>query len=384
MATEVCSPLLSTRNKNNLDHSLVRSSAQQLWSRYAGQAICNLLRNAGYAPDFQHRSLEFFTQVVAPYLGTFHRIENGTPNPWHSFMTDHGSPLELSWDWGTTDSRPLIRYSMEPVGLHAGKSLDPHNSSAGPAFQAHLSQFLPNMGLEWFHHFKNFFEYDRDRVEFQDDAQDHQTSLFYAFDLVEGEPTAKVYFFPKYRAISCRKSNLEVITEAIAGAPYCTEETLRAATVFYEFAEITTNKDIEYEMLATDLLAPPASRLKIYFRCRNTSFDSVMLIMTLGGRIQNPELARGFEQLRALWNGLFGFCQSTSQPLKNNDHRTAGILYNVEFRLGDLYPVAKVYLPVRHYARSDASVVDAMDRHFRLHERGTYMSAYRNVMTELL
>ncbi|KAK7995271.1 aromatic prenyltransferase [Apiospora arundinis] len=386
MATEVCSSQLSTWNKASLDESRAQSSNQQLWSRHAGYAICHLLHNAGYSEEFQHRALDFFTQVVAPYLGTFQGVADADSNSWHSFITDHGSPIELSWDWGTGDSRPLIRYSIEPIGVHAGTSIDPHNLVAGSAFLNHLSQLLPGMKLEWFHHFKSFFDYgiERRRQDAQDEVKDHDTSICYAFDLGESEDTPKVYFFPRYRAIACRKSNLEVIAEAIAGAPYCTEEKLRAATVFYEFSKDTTNKDMEYEMLAIDLIDPSSSRLKVYFRSRETSFDSVRRIMTLGGRIQNPRLAQGLDHLHDLWNGLFGVCGSTSQSLTRNDHRTAGILYNVEFKLGDSYPVAKIYLPVRHYATSDLSVMDAMDRYFRSHERGNYINSYRKAMTELL
>jgi hypothetical protein len=39
----------------------------------------------------------------------------------------------------------------------------------------------------------------------------------------------------------------------------------------------------------------------------------------------------------------------------------AGILYNMEFRLGSEIPKVKVYIPVGHYARSDWHVLMALN-----------------------
>ncbi|KAI2631206.1 tryptophan dimethylallyltransferase-domain-containing protein [Xylaria nigripes] len=368
-------------NEVNPKLSRDRNAHQRLWCNHVGGAIGFLLNNAGYSSDFQSQSLEFFSQAVAPYLGAFHDKTDSDDPSWHSFMTDDGSPVELSWDWGTTDSRPTIRYSIEPIGLHAGMPIDPSNAIAGPAMQRDLIRFLPQTNLEWFQYFKEFFDYRGEKKDLTiEDSKDHNSSVFYAFDLAEDATTAKVYFFPKYRAASLRLSRLEVLTQAINGAPYCTEENLQAYKLFSQFTADPATKDIEYEMLALDMIDPRKSRLKIYFRNRETSFDSVINVMTLGGRISTPELSQGLENLKHLRNGLF---QLESNSLKNNNHRTAGILYNVEFRLGDKFPVAKVYLPVRHYSRNDNAVIGALGEYLWSQKRGKYMVPYCGVMTDL-
>ncbi|KAI1288714.1 tryptophan dimethylallyltransferase-domain-containing protein [Xylaria venustula] len=363
----------------NSDFAVTKTVHHYLWYQHVGKALGVLLFNAGYSYDAQYRSLAFFMKLIAPNLGIFH-IDACTSS-WHSFMTDDGSPLELSWDWGTSDSQPTIRYSIEPIGQKAGTTLDPLNLIVGPVFEDQLVQLLQNLSLEWFHHFQEFFKGLDDDGQELVDLQDHNTSVFYAFDLTDTDTVAKVYFFPKSRAIAHKESNLEVLVQAIRSAPYSTDSNLNALTTFVEFSSDIASAGLEYEMLAIDLIDPLESRIKIYFRCRETTFDSVAKIMTLGGRICNPNLHRGLGDLRELWGALFGVCGD--HPLKEVHHRTGGMLYNVEFRLGDLCPVAKIYLPVRHYSSSDGAVIRGIDKFFQSRRRGAYMKAYKDVMTTL-
>ncbi len=68
--------------------------------------------------------------------------------------------------------------------------------------------------------------------------------------------------------------------------------------------------------------------------------------------------------LKRLWGAVLernGFPEDA--PLPETDHRTAGILYNVEFRLGSAVPKVKIYIPVRHYAKSDEKVMHGLDEY---------------------
>ncbi|KAI8947968.1 tryptophan dimethylallyltransferase-domain-containing protein [Xylaria longipes] len=355
------------------------------WNKHSGKALAILLHAAEYPEHLQYRDLKFFATSVAPYLGVSRETIAGNALQWPSFMTDDGTPLELSWDWGTKDGPPTIRYSIEPIGLFAGSSLDPGNLIAGPAFQEQLVRSLVDMRLEWFQHFEKFFDVRSDEASFMQNAGDHNTSIFYAFDLSPTEVTAKVYFFPKMRAQAKGQSNLEVLSQAIQAAPYSTEENLKAWDMFCDFSSDLCSRALEYEMLAIDLINPFESRLKIYFRCRETTFNSVINVMTVGGRIKNPKLYQGLEDLRRLWNALFDIDTNTrpENSLRTVGHRTAGILYNIEFRLGELHPVAKIYLPVRHYASSDEAIVQGLNLYFQHHQRGKYMSNYVKAMRKL-
>jgi DMATS type aromatic prenyltransferase len=354
------------------------------WTRHTGKALAIFLYHARYPADVQYRNLEFFVEVVAPHLGiSLELVESGTPI-WPSFMTDDGTPVEISWDWGTTDAPPTIRYSVEPIGLHAGTSVDPGNLTAGPAFQEQLARSLPMMRLEWFHHFQAFFGIPIvNEGEFHEDTRDHNSSIFYAFDCSETDITPKVYFFPKSRAKASGQSNLDVLFQAMRTAPHVTEGNFKAGDILHAFCASVGSNLLEHEMLAIDLIDPLRSRLKMYFRCRETTFNSVINIMALGGRIRNPKLYEGLVDLHRLWTALFGV-SAVDQPLRAVEHRTSGILYNVEFRLGEALPVAKIYLPVRHYSASDEAVIRGLNDYFKGRQKGKYMDDYIKAMSTLL
>ncbi|KUM61452.1 hypothetical protein ACN42_g5674 [Penicillium freii] len=354
------------------------------WSRHTGKALAVLLYNARYSANLQYWNLKFFAEAVAPHLGVAPEIlGSGTPI-WPSFMTDDGTPVELSWDWGTKDAPPMVRYSVEPIGLHAGTSVDPGNLTAGPAFQERLTRSLPTMRVEWFHHFKDFFNIPNAKEgEFHEDTRDHNSSIFYGFDCSETEITPKVYFFPKLRAKASGQSNLDVLFQAMRTAPHVTDRNFEAGDIFHAFCSSVGSKSLEHEMLAIDLIDPLQSRLKIYFRSRETTFQSVINIMTLEGRIQNPKLYEGLVDLHRLWTALFGV-YAVDQPLREVEHRTSGILYNVEFRLGEALPVAKIYLPVRHYCASDEAVIRGLNDYFQGQRKGKYMPDYIRAMSTLL
>lgn len=354
------------------------------WSKQAGKGLAVLLHHAGYPQDLQYRDLKFFAEIVAPRLGVSAECVGENSTRWPSFMTDDGTPLELSWDWGTTDQPPTIRYSIEPIGLHAGGPLDTNNRVAGPALQQDLIHTLPDMRLEWFNHFQNFLNPHKEDIYRPVVAEDHNTSIFYAFDLSAARITVKTYFFPKFRANASRLSNLDILSQAIQSAPYVTQGNLEAWSLFHDFSCEPQNIGLEHEMLAIDHIDPLESRLKIYFRNRETSFSSVINVMTLGGRISNPKLYQGLKDLHRLWNAVFEVDAGPDESLPHMGHRTAGILYNVEFKLGDTIPIAKIYLPVRHYSSSDDAILRGLNQYFKLHDRGKYMPQYLEAMRMLL
>ncbi|PVH92174.1 aromatic prenyltransferase [Periconia macrospinosa] len=314
------------------------------WWQRSGFALAVLLAKAGYSHTAQLRILDFFALFIAPRLG----ISNmpGVER-WKSFMTDDYNPIELSWDWNTGHKPPTIRFSIEPVGEQAGTTYDPYNEHAAGEFLGVLLKAFPATNTQWFSHFESCFNPGTNHHS----ALGHQTKVFWAFDLDEKDITSKAYLFPGYTAIATGKTNLEVISEAIETAPSCTSEVLAGFRVFQEYAKENVNAFLEMDMLAIDLVKPSQSRIKIYFRSRETCFGSVRKAMTLGGRLTNGDIEVGLRNLRRLWGSLFD--QSgvpDGSPLPDVKHNTAGILYYVEFRLRDEVPKVKVYLPVRHYA----------------------------------
>lgn len=324
------------------------------WWRSCGYALAILLGNAGYSYAAQIRTLDFFPRCIAPKLGIAN--EPGVER-WKSFMTDDHNPIELSWDWYTGSEPPRIRFSVEPVGNAAGTAKDPRNELVAGEFLEELLKDLPATNMQWFYHFQSYFRVGTKNYL----PVGHHSQTFWAFDLNEKDVTVKAYFFPEYRAHATQKTNAQVISEAIELAPFCRPEDLSVLYTFQEFVREHAKIPLAMDMLAIDLVEPLQSRLKIYIRTRETSFESVREAMTLGGRFTDGDMETGLQSLRRLWDSLFdqhGIPDTWLLPASK--HRTAGILYNVEFRLESKAPKVKIYIPVRHYARNDWQIMNAV------------------------
>jgi DMATS type aromatic prenyltransferase len=346
---------------------------EQFWRRTCGVALGTFLSHALYSPIAQGEILHFFIRHVIPYMGREHDGDAETKG-WQSFMTDDHNPIELSWDWGTGEQLPIIRFSIEPVGLDAGAFADPDNTYATANFRDDVLKVLPETNMVWFEHFEGFFN----RYGAQGAVEGHCSKVFWAFDLREDGITSKAYFFPGYRARLTGQTNLQVISEGIEEAPFCRQRKVAALETFREY--IATNPDTAFEldMLAIDLIDPRKSRLKIYFRTRQTAWEDVHHTMTLGGRLKGKDVEASLQQLLQLWHLLFG-----TAPLTPSSHRTAGILYNVEFHIDSKEPKVKIYIPVRHYAVSDRHVMKAL-REWMGVSSGDCSSNYERAMYSIL
>ncbi|KAI0888616.1 aromatic prenyltransferase [Annulohypoxylon maeteangense] len=327
-----------------------------------------LLQNTDYDYAAQVNILDLFARTVSDNLG----VVNNLGECWKSYMTD-GNNIELSWDWHTGIEKPAVRFSIDPIGMGAGMTSDPRNGMATAKSKESILQALPNIDMSWFNHFETFFRGETESTFIGlesrkkcDLAECHASKVFWTFDLGEKDITSKAYFFPGYRARAMNRSNLQVISEAIISAPSCTPERLDALTMFSKFVhehERMGRSPLRLDMLAVDMVESSSARLKIYFYSRRTDFRSVCENMTLRGRIAGPDMDRGLSRLRCLWESLFdqeGVSPDT--PLSSTSHQTAGILYDVEFRLGDKAPKTKIYMPVQHYARTDAQVITSVSK----------------------
>ncbi|PVI01650.1 aromatic prenyltransferase [Periconia macrospinosa] len=331
-----------------------------------------LFRSADYPSQSQNSAISFFRHNIIPYLGG--SIET---SQWHSFMTDDGTPIELSWDWSNSQTPPNIRFSLEPIGPQSG-SRDPSNLLAPKEFQDRVVAQLPSTKLEWFDHFS------RDFVVGQNNhAEGHSSKLFYAFDMKRnGDMIAKAYFLPRFKAALQRISVWDAIQSSVRKAPGCTSQNLHAFDALHEFFH--QEQDIDLEMLSIDLGSPTTSRIKIYFRSHRTDFASVKRIMTFNGTRTGPKHMEGIQKLHKLWMSIFECSALMEAPLPSKSHRTAGVLYYADFRLGDELPKVKLYIPVRHYARSDSHICQAVTTFQVQQGHGKYVQRYKNILAETL
>ncbi|KAL4903335.1 hypothetical protein BDW74DRAFT_179754 [Aspergillus multicolor] len=356
---------ISTERNGSLD------THATYWWQTSGRFLAALLEDAGYIRTAQHKILMFFSATITPFMGPARTTRDDSPQ-WRSFMTDDHHPIELSWDFGTGGKAPTIRFSIEPLGIDAGTSSDPHNEHARSDFLEVLIRELPDMDLETFRHFEHeLISRNPVDVNVLQEIQGHPSTIFFGFDLIRDKIRTKAYFFPGLKAKEEDRTNLQVVASVIATAPGCSPGQLNALRTFEDFVRehdaATPEFSLEIDMLAIDLVPPTESRVKIYFRTRDTSFASVRQMMTLGQRLPRVE----FGKLHRFWDALLDQAGAPDdQPLSGADvsHRTAGLIYNVEIRSGSVHPKVKIYIPVRHYARSDEAVLSAV------HE---YMSSVR-------
>ncbi|KAL8834220.1 MAG: hypothetical protein Q9170_003851 [Blastenia crenularia] len=354
--------------RRKITKTVKKDPAFSFWKRKAARPLTVLLEKADYDPATQGQYIDFFLHHIIPALGP-PPSSSSTQQPWKSFMTDDHTPVELSWDWNTPGERPEIRYSIEPIGALAGTPVDPFNMHATRCLIEQLKQTVPGIDLRWYEHFAAYLLPAKNQgpalIPTTSDHASSQSTTFLAFDLSRtGAMTVKAYFLPSTLATASRISNFTLITQAIRSLPENGDNEFKALNTVAEF--ITTDpvgKKLECDILSIDCVDPAEARVKIYFRSRETSFESVRRIMGLGGRISTERTEKAMEELFELWKGLFG-CSDTSMTqsmeLRQCQHRTAGILYYFDLSKNKSVPVPKVYLPVRHYADSDYQVARAV------------------------
>ena len=354
-----------------------------LWWCSLGKDLAILLSHAGYSRFAQIDSLSFFAENIVPRLGPFSTTSSS--EGWKSFMTDDGIPVELSWDWGWPGDTPKIRYSVEPIGPKAGSVEDPLNEYAGAELVARLQNSHQGIDMKLLEHFwqrlVSFDPYPNDCVS----SPGHASRFFVAFDLHGQCVTTKAYILPVFKALSLRCSTLDLIFKSIAELP---ENLPNFRTGFQTLEECARThllgKQLEFEILSFDCVEPAESRLKVYVRCRETTFDSVKDVVTLGGQLDSDDLKQSLISLRSLWDEFFAInSKDTSDSLPQNDHRTAGVLYNFEIRPNKEVTVPKVYLPVRHYCKSDEIVIAVMQRFMERMDRAQDTDGYRRMLNDL-
>ncbi|EQB58005.1 aromatic prenyltransferase [Colletotrichum gloeosporioides Cg-14] len=113
------------------------------------------------------------------------------------------------------------------------------------------------------------------------------------------------------------------------------------------------------EIVAIDCVNAADSRVKVYIRSKNTTFGSMMDVVSLCGRL--PFLTDTvMSSLKELWVAVFGSgaeddAGALSRPLPTIHHRISRIILPRAEPDAPL-PKPKVYLPDRHYAREDDQV----------------------------
>jgi len=269
--------------------------------------------------------------------------------------------MEPSWTLDKSES--IIRFSIEPIGRTAGSEADPFNqlmvkeclSSIGKATTGQLD-------MEWWNYFENEFFLPNETqgiVKSRIPSDEHSTNICLAFDFIGSDITIKAYFFPILKSIATGRTGSDLVFDAIHRLHTPKLQLEEALAPIEDYVNsFPTGTAPKLEFVAIDLVAPKDSRIKIYYRSPVTALSQVIEIYTLGGRLSSPSVLAGIEVLKDLWPLVLNLPADypEDKDLPFVKHRTTGTCFNFEIRPNDPDVQPKVYIPVRHYAKSDLDI----------------------------
>jgi DMATS type aromatic prenyltransferase len=384
-----------------------RNEDCNFWWQKTGPHLASLLLQADYSVEEQYESLLFHYHLVVPHLGSRPKpslYSDVAPAPiWKSFMTDDFSPIEYSWKWDTGKNLsigrylgPDIRYGIEAIGPYAGTVVDPRNQASTKAILHQLNLANPTIDLTWFHIltqalFKNeLFTFRNEDVD-MDNAGLGSSSMFLAFELLKHELAVKAYFVPPKprQTNSAGIDSQERLVQAIRSLDALNtgqKEKSDWIALDQTLSFLDSSEDmrkLSVFMIGIDCVKPSESRLKIYVRSPQTSFDSIVNILTMGGKRTGFE--RNLHDLKDLWCLTLGLPTdfSTSEELPQRHHATSGICYYFDTQQGVALPDIKLYIPVRHYGISDLAIAQGLAKFLEMHERGIYAAGYLRALKAL-
>ncbi|KAL1971183.1 hypothetical protein VTN77DRAFT_135 [Rasamsonia byssochlamydoides] len=346
---------------------------QHFWWTETASIIGKLMESAGYDVDSQRFYLLLYHARIVAALGPKPK-PGSSAAPWESFMTDDHTPIEISWNLGANLS--VVRFSIEPVGPLAGTSVDPFNQRRAIELLEQANKLSSDVDLQWFNHFRKRFlveDHKTETVLGKLPANEHSSQLFVAFDLDNGKATTKAYIFPILKAVERGISPLDLVSQAIRQLDTPTISVSPAWAVVEDFIRsCPVESRPKTEFVAVDCVEPKESRIKVYIRTQHMALEKVKDVFTLGGRLNDRTTQTALRMLEELWRLVLNLPDNVrdSDELRPRDgnsagHRTSGLLFNFEMRPGTPLPEPKVYIPVRHYARSDLDIARGLTSFFR-------------------
>lgn len=384
-------------NKELSGNNQDRNSNHQFWWTSTGIPFAILLEKAGYLFEEQLQHLRFYFLVIIPELGDGPR-HDGTWKHWKSFMTDHHCPVEFSWAWNRGTENPVVRFSFEPMGQAAGTPSDPNNQYAALRFVANQHRQIEGCDLLWFNHlWKTLIHFGAAQsspqstvascTEGTELSPSHKSRAFLALELNKDGPMLKAYYIPVFKAAAAKWSTMSVINDGIASLPKLPQGVRNGHRRLLSFLESNhQGRSLTPEIVATDCIAPNKSRIKIYMRSQSTSLESVIETLCLGDPAIRQRRQVALEELTRLWNLVFGLPSvgDTQAQLPKVSHQTGGMLYYFSLGGGKSGLTVKVYLPVRHYSRSDRDAAVSLKEYFYTKPGAGFSDNYTKAIDEIM
>ena len=377
------------------------------WWQATGSILAEALQQAEYSLEEQYTCLLFHQNFVVARLGP--RPHTSLSRMWKSFMTDDFSPIEYSWNWGTGSKPPDVRYSIEAIGPEAGTLGDPFNQKMTLDLVEELRSKLPHADWTWFNILRDSFQinpslagaFRSTDLPSKPPGHSSQSSVFLGFEMQRGRPIVPKAYLVPVRALSTGESPLSVISDGIASLA-ANDHTLNSNFSAYSHLLhfLTTHPEgrlLSVLFVAVDCVpAPKRSRLKIYLRSPHTSFASVCTILSMGGTLSHVTYSQEHERTAAnnndpiqdfhdLFHSLLSLDPSREGPIcdKSPAPETEGMLYYFDVAPSSPMPKPKVYIPVKHYARSEKAAMLALRQWLERRGQGKWCEPFQHVVEKI-
>jgi DMATS type aromatic prenyltransferase len=140
------------------------------------------------------------------------------------------------------------------------------------------------------------------------------------------------------------------------------------------------------KMLVIDCVEPTRARAKIYVNSFNNSYNQLMNIYTMGGRIKDQAIIDSLEPLKDLWRALYDMPETDFEDIEllNVMHPRSCFVPGFEFKSGAAFPVPKIYFPMWHHAKNDMQISDALSAFFAKQKWNKLTESYSKDDAEIL
>ncbi|KAL9094768.1 MAG: hypothetical protein Q9165_003039 [Trypethelium subeluteriae] len=364
----------------------IQDDHQAFWWKLTGPHIARMMHEAEYPVHRQVEYLLFHRFAVIPRLGPQPTTAMPRFKSRVAAGAGDGTPIGYSWRWGLAGSNPYIRNYVEPLGSLTGTPADPSNEAATKELLWECGRLLPGIDLSMFWKFASHL-----RPNLVDEATREKfagSSLLVGLEMRPESNTVdiKTYMYPR---VPSQVDELlhSTVPKAMRDA-YGTDVSLDSLNAVSDF--MRTDPDgsqlVPPGTTAIDCCRPKDARVKFYVVSRNTSFDHIAAIMTLGGR--KPAPPGLIRQLRELWYALkgldFDFPTSDQLPVPDEGAASAtnpnGLSFYFDIQPGHALPDVKAYFDVSKHSKSDMAAAEAVVSFLERHGRGPNPRAYINVL----
>lgn len=377
-------------NQDTMEHLTIKDNEQEklaaetFWDSHTTSILERLLTRAGYNAVKKTDFLTWYQTFVVPSLGR--KPVNGVPF-FDSFMNDDFSPVEFSWEH--QEDGAIVSIGFEPIGDRAGRPHDPFNQVATEELLERLSKRYESVDLNSFQSLRAPFFVDSNGTSkvFNNMAlNDHMTTNTVSCELNPefGSPVLRACFWPAIRSLDTDKSSISLVHEAVINIENSQRQLERHFEVVNAFLD--RHKRVEaprFEAMSVDCTDPLDSKVTLYIRKTQSSLRSITNFFTLGNHLSGPHMRTAIEKLTRLWFLLTGL-QALDHVAPSSNHRTAGIVFSYELRPGEQDPAPKVYIPVKHYCKSDMDIAMALEIFFGAQGWSYLAENYFHLVQEIL